>query len=505
MRQWLLWLFIAAVLGGVALAWMRPQAAPSPPAELGFEPAAGDHVLQVEAEGLVAAEVEQDVVVPPGLAQPTIESLVDQGTEVKKGAVVATLSTYEARLQLIAARAALSGKRAELAKQEREDAVKVAELADAVRADAWDWTPATKDEALIAKMAELADSDLQAAYAVRQKQARLDAARALAALAEKGPDPLQVERLELRLRSARRELTDLERKSAVQATLKGRGFASGLKAREASDAAQRKRKEIDKDENLLAKEREGATAEERRKLALAVEALVNEVALATKDLEERGAVLGLEREKKKLEIRSKEEVLGQKERAIASARLLAPIDGTVIHKSNFWSDQPHQVGSQVWEGVAILSVAKMGRPRALVMVGERAIDLVKEGQPAVLSVSAEPGPARPGKVLSVSRVSRSREASDAAGAKDFEVTVGFGGEARHLKPNLPVKATIEVGRLTGVYRVPKEAVFEDQKSRALTVHAAGIAESLPVTASGEDQDWYYLQSGLPPGARLTFE
>lgn len=471
MRQWLLWLFIAAVLGGVALAWKRPQAAPAPLAALGFEPAAGDHVLQVEADGLVASEVEQDVVVPPGLAQPTIESLVDQGTEVKKGAVVATLSTYEARLQLIAARAALSGKRAELAKQQREDAVKVAELADALR----------------------------------QKQARLEAARVLAGLASNGPDPLQVEKLELRLRSARRELSDLERKAGVQAALKGRGFASGLKAREASDAAQRKRKEIAKDENLLAKEREGATAEERRKLALAVEALVNEVALATKDLEERSAVLGLEREKKKLEIRSKEEVLAQKERAIASARLLAPIDGTVIHKSNFWSDQPHQVGSQVWEGVAILSVAKMGRPRALVMVGERAIDLVKEGQPAVLRVSAEPGTAHPGKVLSVSRVSRSREASDAAGAKDFEVTVAFGGEARHLKPNLPVKATIEVGRLRGVFRVPKEAVFEDQKSRALTVHAAGIAEPLPVTASGEDQDWYYLQSGLPPGARLTFE
>ncbi len=46
------------------------------------------------------------------------------------------------------------------------------EMADAVGKDAWDWEPAAKDESLIAKLAELAEKDLQAAYAVRQKQER---------------------------------------------------------------------------------------------------------------------------------------------------------------------------------------------------------------------------------------------------------------------------------------------------------------------------------------------
>jgi polyribonucleotide nucleotidyltransferase len=46
------------------------------------------------------------------------------------------------------------------------------EMADAVGKDAWDWEPAAKDEALISKLAELAESDLKAAYAVREKQAR---------------------------------------------------------------------------------------------------------------------------------------------------------------------------------------------------------------------------------------------------------------------------------------------------------------------------------------------
>ncbi|MEQ1812880.1 MAG: polyribonucleotide nucleotidyltransferase [Candidatus Nitrotoga sp.] len=46
------------------------------------------------------------------------------------------------------------------------------EMADAVGADAWDWAPAIKDDVLIARIAEIAEAELQTAYAVRQKQAR---------------------------------------------------------------------------------------------------------------------------------------------------------------------------------------------------------------------------------------------------------------------------------------------------------------------------------------------
>ncbi|MBI5435997.1 MAG: polyribonucleotide nucleotidyltransferase [Nitrosomonadales bacterium] len=57
----------------------------------------------------------------------------------------------------------------------------IIEMADAVGAPDWDWTAPTKDVALVARIAELAENDLQQAYAVRQKQARtvqVDAIRA---------------------------------------------------------------------------------------------------------------------------------------------------------------------------------------------------------------------------------------------------------------------------------------------------------------------------------------
>ncbi|MBU0688537.1 MAG: polyribonucleotide nucleotidyltransferase [Gammaproteobacteria bacterium] len=48
----------------------------------------------------------------------------------------------------------------------------IIEMANEVGQDDWDWTPAAKNEALIARINELAESDLQAAYAVREKQTR---------------------------------------------------------------------------------------------------------------------------------------------------------------------------------------------------------------------------------------------------------------------------------------------------------------------------------------------
>lgn len=48
----------------------------------------------------------------------------------------------------------------------------IEELAEVAAKPAWDWQPPAKNEALIERIAELAESDLRAAFAMRQKQAR---------------------------------------------------------------------------------------------------------------------------------------------------------------------------------------------------------------------------------------------------------------------------------------------------------------------------------------------
>ena len=53
------------------------------------------------------------------------------------------------------------------------------EMADAVGADAWEWTAPAKDEALIAQIASLAEAELGKAYAIRSKQARTVAVDAI--------------------------------------------------------------------------------------------------------------------------------------------------------------------------------------------------------------------------------------------------------------------------------------------------------------------------------------
>jgi polyribonucleotide nucleotidyltransferase len=53
------------------------------------------------------------------------------------------------------------------------------ELADQAGKPLWDWTPPQKDQALVAKVAELAEAGLREAYRVRQKQQRTEQVNAL--------------------------------------------------------------------------------------------------------------------------------------------------------------------------------------------------------------------------------------------------------------------------------------------------------------------------------------
>ena len=49
------------------------------------------------------------------------------------------------------------------------------EMADEVGAPMWDWAPQQKDQALVTRIAELAENDLNAAFQIKQKQARSEA------------------------------------------------------------------------------------------------------------------------------------------------------------------------------------------------------------------------------------------------------------------------------------------------------------------------------------------
>ncbi len=53
------------------------------------------------------------------------------------------------------------------------------ELAEAAAKPAWDWQPSTKDEALIARVKELAETELREAFRIKQKKARSEAIDAI--------------------------------------------------------------------------------------------------------------------------------------------------------------------------------------------------------------------------------------------------------------------------------------------------------------------------------------
>jgi polyribonucleotide nucleotidyltransferase len=117
----------------------------------------GEYVLNPSAEELKTSQMD---LVVAGTAQAVlmVESEAQELSEdIMLGAVVFGHQQMQAVIQAINEMAQVAGQ------------------------DDWDWTPPAKNEALVAKLAEMAEKDVQAAYSVREKQARVaqvDAIRA---------------------------------------------------------------------------------------------------------------------------------------------------------------------------------------------------------------------------------------------------------------------------------------------------------------------------------------
>jgi len=104
--------------------------------------------------------------------------------------------------------------------QQMQNAIQaIHELADAAAKPAWDWQPPAKDEALHARVVALADSDIQEAFKIKQKQSRTQRlseieARVLEAVVqgETPPDPNSVKDIlfELEAKIVRSQILDSE-------------------------------------------------------------------------------------------------------------------------------------------------------------------------------------------------------------------------------------------------------------------------------------------------------
>ncbi len=185
--------------------------------------------------------------------------------------------------------------------------------------------------------------------------------------------------------------------------------------------------------------------------------------------------------------------------AMAGCTVKAPGPGMVIY-SKEWNGKKRTAGSQVapWDPT-VATLPDLTEMESLTYVNEIDVRKIAVGQPAVITLDADPSKRFAGTVSSVANVGEQRPSAD---AKVFEVKVTLAQADTTLRPGMTTGNAIETLKVPDVLFVPLEAVSnEDSVSLVYRLSGARATKQQVVTGAMND-DEVVIARGLAEGDRV---
>jgi len=194
---------------------------------------------------------------------------------------------------------------------------------------------------------------------------------------------------------------------------------------------------------------------------------------------------------------------------IAKMTLTAPSPGIVIYGDprRPWNRDEIRVGGEVWGQMTLITIPDLRVMQVKLRVHEADISKLHEGQPATVSMDTYPGLVLSGKVTKIAGIaSGDNEWDNDPEVKKFDVEVTLdqaADEALELKPGISAKAQIFIEERRGVLFVPLQCVFLDEgKHQVYRLDAGGRPEAVVIEPGMSNDSHIEVLSGLQPGDRV---
>jgi len=184
---------------------------------------------------------------------------------------------------------------------------------------------------------------------------------------------------------------------------------------------------------------------------------------------------------------------------MAGFTITAPSDGMVIYVKE-WNGKKKTTGSQVnaWDP-KVATLPDLTKMESVTYVNEIDVRKVAVGQPAMLTLDADPTKTLTGRVTSVANVGEQRPNTD---AKVFEVKIVVSEADTTLRPGMTTGNVIETFRTDSVLYVPLEALnSEGDIPIVFRVSGGGAVKQEVVTGMMNDDEVIILQ-GLEEDDRV---
>lgn len=420
--------------------------------------------LQAEDQIEVRCKLEQ---------QTTIVELIEEGTRVAEGDVLAVLNTDALRTELDDEEIGLESDRAELIAAENAFEIQKSD------------NESSKQEAeLKLRLAELALEQWV-----------------------NGDHEIKMKELRLAIEEADRELVRLKEKHEKNGELLAQGFISAdqykqdelayIKAQSQVEKARLQHESYVNYQQASDREQKESDVEQARAELERVERR-NKIQLADKqaDLTSR-----------QRRVSRRENEIKELREQIEAATVRAPSAGMVVYGTTVeqsrrsWSnDGPMQIGQQVYRNQLLFALPDVSKLVAEVRVHESLAGRVRPGQPATIRVDAANGMTVAGTVKEIGILAENGGWRD-PNLREYTVTIAINDENAEeaLKPSMRCEAMLVLGRVEDALAVPVPAVFNDGPVRYVYTPEGSLFRRVPVQTGRFSDTHAEIVAGLEAG------
>ena len=147
-----------------------------------------------------------------------------------------------------------------------------------------------------------------------------------------------------------------------------------------------------------------------------------------------------------------------------NADMTAPFAGTVIYP-RIYGAQPPFIGMEVYNGMAIVQVAKTQSLQVLTKIHEFDIPAVKVGQKVSIKAPGIPEHPLTGQVSKIQKLARYKDESNPVGLKYFnvEITLDDAKLPSDFKAQMLVDVSIEASEKSEAWSIPLEYLVDEKE------------------------------------------
>lgn len=241
---------------------------------------------------------------------------------------------------------------------------------------------------------------------------------------------------------------------------------------------------------------------ESKKLNAEVETRKRDIQKTSKQAIARLADYEAERESASYRLTREKDSLKKMTAQLGKAKIYAPEEGIVVYgrkRSRWGGGEPVEEGGQVYERQEIVTMPRQGGMTVEASLHETRLKKVRVGQRCRMTIDAMPGMAYDGYVSFVAVLPDSGSYFSNPNARVYKAEVTIDEAVEGMRPGMSCNIEILVENLKDVLFVPRQAVYFDGDRSVAFVNTSSGIDTREVNVGSDNARWVSIEEGLEEG------